>query len=592
MKKNISLTAALMLTAAPIFAQDAIILDDIVVSAGIQDIALNRTGASVDVIESEELAAAGTNMSIALDGVAGIATNTSGGFGAASGIRLRGLSQNYVAVRIDGIDYSDPTGTQNAFDFGGMTTLGFDRVEVLKGSQSAIYGSEAIGGVISFKTNSDADLGQTLKLGMEIGSYNTRTYDMKLSSVTETGSTSLAIIKTATDGFSAKSDNDEADAHSKTEVRFAADLDVTENISLGLNALTSKSETDYDAYGVDDHVTAKRNGIGLDLEYRGEAITHQLSLSRAITDRYDVEGWNNSFISTRDTARYTANMTFGIADFSLGAERTIEEANIDGSITIDKETAYFAEALVAVNSDIDVSAAIRASQSDEFGSANVYRLAAIYRFNDSTTLRAMMSTGYRAPSQYERYSWAGNPDFKPEESTTFEIGASHQYASGSVSATYFDNTVDNVIDYNSTTYAYEQIGGSSKSRGLEISGEFKLSDAISLTGNYTYTDSKNGEVRIVRVPTHDLTLGVAAAVGDKTHLAANVQIAKDIEDLVWPNNVPVDDYTVVNLSAAYDLSDDAQAYVRIENAFDEDYETVKGFNTGGRMIFAGVRASF
>jgi len=90
-------------------------------------------------------------------------------------------------------------------------------------------------------------------------------------------------------------------------------------------------------------------------------------------------------------------------------------------------------------------------------------------------------------------------------------------------------------------------------------------------------------------------LAINSKIGAKSHLGASVRIARDIEgyDAVnWVANVPMEDYTVVNLSAAYDLSDDAQAYVRIENAFDEEYETVKGYNTGGRMIFAGVRASF
>lgn len=592
MKKNISLTAALLLSTTSVFAQDAILLDEIVVSAGIQDISINRTGASVDVIEAETLDTAGSSMTNALETVAGVAMNSNGGLGAQTGIRLRGLSQNYVAVRIDGIDYSDPTGTQASFDFGGMTTAGFDRLEVLKGSQSAIYGSEAIGGVVSFKTNTSRELGQKMTLGMEVGTYNSRTYNMKISNVTETGSTALVLVKTATDGFSAKSDNDEADAHSKTEIRMASEMDLSDQLTLGLSALMSSSETDYDGYtSMTDHVSSSRNGLGVNMEYRGDVITHQLAWSRSITDRFDINGWNNSFIGVRDTASYTANMTIGIADISIGAEKTTEEANIDGVSTTDIETAYFGEAVLGVTPDMDVTVSTRSSDSDEFGTANVYRVAAAYRLNETTTLRALASSGYRAPSQYERYGYGGNPDFKPETSTNYEIGLSHAYANGEVQATYFDNTINDVINYNSTTWAYEQLGGKTKSKGLELSGRFALTDGVSVFGSYTYTESKNGDIRVVRVPKHDLSFGVDASFGT-THLGATVKVAKDIEDIVWPDNVAVDDFTVVNLSAAYDLSDMAQAYVRIENAFDTDYETVKGYNTGGRMIYAGLRASF
>lgn len=602
MKKNISLTAALMLSAAPVVAQDAIILDDIVVSAGIQDIAINQTGASVDVISAQEMATSGTNMANALEAVSGISMNTSGGFGATSGIRLRGLTQNYVAVRIDGIDYSDPTAPQNAFDFGGMSTAGYDRVEVLKGSQSAIYGSEAIAGVISFKTNSDADLGQKMTLGMELGSYNTRSADFKLSSVTETGSTSLVVTKNSTDGFSAKSDNDEADGYTSMEMRLAADFMPTDRTQFKLSLLSGSSEADYDGASKPDWTTTddasskrKRFGAGLTAIYNGDVVSHELALSQTnITRQEVIEGVDASaFNATRNTLRYVANATFGIADLSIGAEQTVEGGDIGGTSVEEEETNYFAEALVAFSDDLNASVALRSSSSSDFGTANVYRASLVYNLGENTTLRALASSGYRAPSLNERYGpWGANPELEPETSTNYELGISHDFQNGTLSATYFDNSIDNLIEY---TTGYSQVDKTLKSRGLELSGEFDISSNTTISGNYTYTESENEDVRIMRVPTHDLSLAINSKIGAKSHLGASVRIARDIEgyDAVnWVANVPMEDYTVVNLSAAYDLSDDAQAYVRIENAFDEEYETVKGYNTGGRMIFAGVRASF
>ena len=590
MKKNISLTAALMLTAAPIFAQDAIILDDIVVSAGIQDIAINQTGASVDVISAQDMATSGTNMANALGAVSGISMYASGGFGTKAGIRLRGLTQKYVAVRIDGIDYSDTTAPQNAFEFGGMSTAGYDRVEVLKGSQSAIYGSEAIAGVISFKTNSDAELGQSLKLGMEIGSYNTRNYDLKLSSVTETGSTSLAIVKTATDGFSAKSDNDEADAYTNMEIRLAADFMPTERTQFKLSLLSGSGEVEYDDYGSDDALTERnRLGAGVTAIYSGDVVSHELSLSQSKTMRQEVIDGVDSTASngTRNTLSYVANTSLGIADLSVGAERTVEGADFAGNFVEEEETNYFAEALVAVSDNLNASLAVRSSTSSDFGTANVYRASVVYNLGENTTLRALASSGYRAPSLSERYGLYGpNPDLEPETSTNYELGISHDFQNGTIEATYFDNSVENLIGY---TTGYVQVDETLKSRGLELTGAFDISNNTTVSGNYTYTESDNDGARTPNVPTHDLSLAVNSKIGDAMHLGASLTVAKDI---VAYGNAPMDDYSVVNLSAAYDLSDDAQAYVRIENAFNEDYETVQGYNTGGRMIFAGVRASF
>ena len=185
MNKLVKITGLLFVSASISFAEETYDLGEIYVSAGLQEININKTGSSVLVLQSNELNANVFDAINLLDAQSGIAMSSSGGVGSQTGIRLRGLSQSYVAVRVDGVDVSDPTGTQNSYDFGGIMPSGFDQIEILKGSQSAIYGSEAIGGVINFKTSTSETIGKKTETNVTLGSNNTLAANFKYSQTSE-----------------------------------------------------------------------------------------------------------------------------------------------------------------------------------------------------------------------------------------------------------------------------------------------------------------------------------------------------------------------------------------------------------------------
>ena len=212
-----------------------------------------------------------------LDSQSGIAMSSSGGVGSQTGIRLRGLSQSYVAVRVDGVDISDPTGTQNSYDFGGIMPSGFDQIEILKGSQSAIYGSEAIGGVINFKTSTPKKIGKKTDANVTLGSNNTLAANFKYTQTQELGSHAVSISNMSTDGFSAKSDNDEADPYSKTEIRFVIDRSINEQLIIGATALHSDEEIDYDGFAHEtDHIDRNRSAGSIYASYDSGSIIIKL----------------------------------------------------------------------------------------------------------------------------------------------------------------------------------------------------------------------------------------------------------------------------------------------------------------------------
>ena len=236
---------------------------------------------------------------------------------------------------------------------------------------------------------------------------------------------------------------------------------------------------------------------------------------------------------------------------------------------------------------------MRHSDSDDFGSNTSYRTAAIFRLNNGVAFRAMGSSGFRAPSLYERYGFGGSTAFTPEESETLEIGFQKTYTSGSlVGMTVFNTKVDKLIEWDSTNFNYFQAQNTRKSKGIELEGLLSISDITSISANYTFVDAKKGSTVAAKVPEHDLAISVSTSITPKINSMLEVNHIMDYNDEVSGSLVAMPDYTVTNLAVSYDISNNLLGYVRIQDLMDSDYETVKDFNTGGRQIFAGIRATF
>ena len=463
MKKLLPITGLLFVSASTSLAQETYDLGEIYVSAGLQEININKTGSSVLVLQSDELKANVLDAINLLDSQSGIAMSSSGGVGSQTGIRLRGLSQSYVAVRVDGVDVSDPTGTQNSYDFGGVIPFGFDQIEILKGSQSAIYGSEAIGGVLNFKTNTSNTLGKKTDTNLTVGSNKTLAGNFKYTQIQDSGSYALSINNISTDGYSAKSNNEEADPYSKTEIRFVVDQNISDQLTLGATALYSDEEIDYDGFDHEtDHIDRSRAAGSVYASFETGSVTNKITRSFSKTDRYDLNGWNKSFIGNRDVWSYTGQTIVNGANVTFGYENIAEEANIDGQIKNSKETALVSEIIYALGNSSDISLAARQTSSKNYGDDTTFRIASINRHQNELTSRLVLSSGFRAPSLYELFdSFYGNSTFIPETSLNAEIGLVKKFTEATnLSVTIFNNTVDNLIEFNNDTFIYEQNNGS------------------------------------------------------------------------------------------------------------------------------------
>ncbi|MCR8825754.1 TonB-dependent receptor plug domain-containing protein [Pseudosulfitobacter koreensis] len=600
MKHLLASASVLALATVPHTAlaqDDAFDLGTITVSASQTPVETARTGTVVEVVEKEEIENSSSfTVDDTLDTLPGISLSGNGGLGASSTLRIRGLSNRYIPVYIDGIDMTDPASTQTSYNFGGLTTAGIGRIEVLKGSQSALYGSEAIGGVINITTARATEMGTQLRYAFEAGSYDTYAATFGIATKSERGELAFTFSHIDTNGFSAAEEdagNPEADGYRGTTLFLTGAYDATDTVTLGFALNYLDSETDQDGFRVDD-LTAQefstRLGARVYAEIAGDAIDHTVALNYSTTEREYPVGFNQNFKGERTEATYKGITQVGAVELAFGAGYSQEEFAVDTISGTYEIASIFGEAQYAASEDVDVSFALRHDDHSTFGGFTTGRLAANWRVTTDTTLRAAIGTGFRAPSLYELFHPVyGNPTLEQEESRSAEIGVEHRLAMGAeIKATAFYTEIDNLIQFSGG--GYNQVPGTSTSQGVELAGRVALAAGTDLFGSYTYTDAEdaNGN-QLIRVPEHDFVLGVEA---DLTDRLSGQLVLNHVAGRADDGGSAMADYTVVNVSATYDFSDTTQGYMRLENLTNEEYQTSFGYGTSDRAVYFGVRASF
>lgn len=602
---QIALWAGMALTAAGgALAQTGGVteLDTITVAASTEPVALSRTGATVSVVTQEDLRKDGDLSAAAyLARLPGVSLARTGGLGAQTAIRLRGLAGPYIGVRLDGIDVADPSGTQCAYDFGSTTTGGLSRIEVLRGSQSALYGSEAIAGVVDITSWRATKDGVSAEAGVEAGSANSYAATLSVGARGPRGELSFSASRTLTDGISSYAFGTEKDGFRSTFLSFYGAYDLTDAVRVGMNGFWRDSFAEFDSQTADNGETeeGRLRGLRAFVQARTGAVSHDLSVAETRTKRFYPLGYIQRYDGERQTLAYSGRWEAGGAlSLNWGLDRTRETFAAGTDAASATTTALYAEALYAASPDLDLSFALRHDDHSVFGGKTSGRAALAWRPTDDWIVRAVASTGFRAPSLFELYSFYGNTALKPESSRTVELGAERVLSNGgSVQATLFHTQVDDLINF--AAGRYNQVPGKTTLKGVELTGKAQVAPGWTVFGNYTYTDARTvnaGGVtsRLVRVPRHDLVMGVEGQLATGLTGILSVQHVADFRDNgIWPapaSKMP--DYTVANATLTYEINPQAQAYLRVENLFDEQYQTVRNYGQPGRQVFLGVRTSF
>lgn len=600
----------------PASAQEFTNLGTIVLSALRTAADRLSTGVSVSVVTEEEIARDNSaNLAAVLARLPGVSVTQTGPLGSTAALRVRGLDGRYLAVYVDGIRVSDPSGTTVSFDFGALLSSDISRVEVLRGSQSALWGGSAVGGVINITTRTAMEEGTHQTLSVEGGSYGTGGLSYGLTHKDDRVELAFTATRYHTDGFSASNAGDEADGADVARLSFSTRYAVSETVALGGALFVQKTDQEYDASATVDAagISQERRELGVRAFAEVEAgnTLHLFDVTvYDLSRRYDQSGTLSKFTGKRLTFGWQGTTVLSDAvTLVYGADwarETAEYPNLPSGKADTTTKGAFAQLIWSPSEAFDLSATLRADHHSEFGSFPTGRLAAAWHPSEATTIHAAVARGYRAPSVDELFgdypsTWGdfvGNPDLDPEKSLSYELGIEHA-AGGSIllSATAFRIEVDNLVSYQfgfpASTLA--NLPGESVSQGLELAGAFTLNDRLSLGLSYTYTDARrpNGE-RQARVPLHALSLSLDAEVTDRLSAGLtldHVANRRDNDPATF-SLVKAPDYTVLGARFDYALSDTASAYLRIENLTDEDYETALGYGTSGRAVYVGLSSRF
>lgn len=610
----------------PLYAQGPDRLEEVVSTGTLVQTPRRQLGTAVSVITAEEIELRGySDVTDLLRTQPSIGVSNTGGPGKVTTVRIRGEEGYRTVLFIDGVKALDPSAPQVAPNFSSLLTTGdLERIEVLRGPQGFIYGADA-GGVVNIMTSRGTGPMRG-GLGIEQGAFGTRMLEGSLSGGSERGDYYLSLTDMTTDGFNAQTsdtvfaDDDGAD---NTTAHIKLGWNATDALRVQLVTRTLDASTRYDGcwssatfstvhdcYGTTHQITSR-----LSAEHSGERVTNAFAISSVENDRADFTEGASAFAYQGDIERLEYTGTFRPSDVTtLVYGLDFQEESVVSSERLERyQRGYYLEYQGEFGDGFFLSLGARYDDNEDFGTHTSSRVSAAYvqelAGGGALKYRASYGTGFRAPSLYEisynnRASGvlpaAAATGLKEENSEGHDIGIEYDTASGlHFEATYFDQKIDNRIGYESfvdpVTFAYldgyVQIPGTVRSKGIEFAAEAPLGRQWSIMGNWTYNEAEEeeGGARLRR-PKNIGNLGLLyRAPSERLRFIANYRVSRDAIDF---GNVPLDDYGVFDLSMAYTFNDAVEIHARVQNATDEEYTEVVGFNTAGRAFHAGLRLRF
>lgn len=578
------------------------------------------TGSSVTVLDSEYLERNQVRLvSDALRNVPGLAVNRQSGLGSRTQIRIRGAEANQTLVLIDGIEVND-IGAGSEFDFAHLLSLEIERVEVLRAAQSALWGSDAMGGVINIITKQGK--GPTSgKISLEAGSFGTHQETFSVSGSTDQAHYALSGSFLDTDGISSLNEDrgyTEEDGYRNHSYNFKGGVQANDQLSfdLVLRHLDADAEIDGFTFAVgpvDDDTTSDNRQtfakISGQLDLMEGNWIHKLAYSNGDTDYTTYKGGVQDYTTKGEKKKVEYQTDYFIASDDIDQRVTFvaeheKESFYSSSIysTVDRDidsTGVVLEYGLNFNDQYYVTIAGRRDYNDVFKDANTYSIAFSGWATDDLRLHASTATGVKNPTQFELFgsteSYTGNADLRPEKNKTWDLGAEYHFNSidGYIDLTLFHSDVKNLIVGAGTTSI--NLDSDSDIKGIELSAVFNPTDNLSLNASYTYTDSDDGAGnKLVRRAKHVASINSSYLFANsKTRLSGGLQYNGKQDDLEFDpfynsTRVTLDSYTLANIALSHDINDTVRVFGRIENLLDKEYEEVVTYGTKDINAMVGI----
>lgn len=601
--------------------------DLIVVTASRTPERLSAVGQSVTVIGAEELQRRQAYSVVeALRLVPGVAFSRNGGAGTATAVYIRGAETDQTVALIDGVKVNDPAAVGGGFNFGPLLTGNLERIELLRGPASVVWGSQAIGGVVHLITQTP---GETLAGNVrgELGWRNSAELVGNISGRAGPLAASLGAGWFRSDGVSAFNEvrgGRERDGFENIGANGRLSLALDANVDLEARAFFAKARTDIDGFPAPLFALADTADVAKSTQFVGYAganvrlfegrLTNRFGYAHTIIDREDRNRDNplSGFDALGRTQRfeYQGVLSLGRGRLVFGAER--EQSRLfnqsRGGVPL-RARARIDSLYLQVNltplDGVDLGAGVRHDDHDQFGGSTIVSASASLSPNGGATrLRASYAEGFKAPSLFQLFSSFGNPGLAPEQSASLDAGLTQRLLGDGVevSATWFRRLTRNQIDFvscfnNPAAFCAGRPFGTydnirrTRGEGVELAMTLRPVAGLTAVAGYTFLDAINRDNgrQLARRPRNTAQVSLDAELGAGFSLGGNIQIVDArFDDPANARRLP--GYVLADLRASWALNERLELYGRIENLFDERYETVFLYGTPGRSAFVGVRA--
>ena len=607
--------AALAVLPTPVFAQAAD--DDIVVTASGFEQPRSETGQAIEIVgraRLEQLQSA--TIAQVLQTVPGVSVATRGGLGGQTSAFIRGGSSAQTLVLIDGVRINDLTSPNGAFDFGALMTGNIGRVEILRGPNSVIWGSQAIGGVVNVQSIAPVD-GFEGRLGAEYGGYDTKRLNANIAGTKGVfeGSVGGAFVKS--DGISALAGGTERDGYANATGNARLKVNISDSFTLDFRSYYNRAKVEYDSeFGVGANglpVSRNRQFVGyvgaqfdmLDGRFHNRIAYTRTDLRRIGTDPIVFSFNNFNVRGAIDRMEY--HTAFDLNDAltlvaGLEYERTFASTSFEGAapdIARNDVVSGFGQIIVRPVNGLTLTAGVRHDAYSDYGGQTTLGGNAAFTPNEGRTMfRATYAEGFRAPTLTEGQPPYGNLQLKPETARNFDLGVEQQFLEGKAQlfATYFNRRSNNLIAFSPVSFQSENIDKVT-AKGLEIGLDLNPSSQLDIRASYTLVDAINRTVgdtfgnRQALRPQNSFSLTADWQTAFGLSLGSSLLVIGDSFDDA-ANNVRLNGYAIWGLRASMPLSDALEVYARVENMLDAQYTVVSGYNSFGRHATIGVRAKF
>lgn len=616
-------------------------LPDMIVGADRTPVPFNLVNASVTVVRREEIERRQwRTLHDVLGQSPGISTSNSGGPGKTTQLFMRGMNANHSVVLIDGVRLDDPSAVNGAVNLAHLRLEGVDRIEIVRGPMSTLYGSDALGGVINIITRKGSGK-PTATLSVEAGSYGTVNADGLVSGSYGPLSFAFGASATTTEGFSSVADGrstngapPDNDGYRNLSLNGRLGFDVTEWLKLQWFGRYTRTRTHYDGFLAEDpnlYETTRSHStrVQADVELWDGRSKTTLAWSFFETDRRDVDEvdpFNFAFApDNRNRGRRmqfeatTSLAPFEMINVVVGVEARrdsllSESFDATGLQTSSTSAAVwtrgaFINARFTPLDGLSFTAGTRIENHDAFGTAVTWRLGASYLVRETDTkIRGSVGTAFKAPSldqlyvDFAAFGFFANRNLRPERSTGFEVGIDQKLFDGKLAfgATVFHNEVSDLIQFTSCGVFCSTLTNVAQARitGVELSLDLRPSENFNIHADYTFTNAHNllTGAPLLNRPRHQINVHANWQAMPGWWLGVGLAYRRgryETDFSTFPSQtVEMSSYTTLRATTSYDVTQWLQVFGRIENVTDTYYEEPLGFRTPRLSAYAGVRVKY